>query len=100
MRDADELHEALLSLIVVPAGEAELFQELVDANRATTLATAGCRFWVAAERVELVRRVYPNATLNPHTATASMRKIPESPERCAAEILRGWFECSGPKTAD
>ncbi len=28
-----------------------------------------------------------------------MRPIPETPERCAAEILRGWFECSGPKRA-
>src|SRR5205823_6783348 len=49
MRDADELHEALLSFIIMPAGEPQLFQELVDANRATTLTTAGRRFWVAAE---------------------------------------------------
>jgi hypothetical protein len=27
------------------------------------------------------------------------RPIPESPEACAAEILRGWFECSGPLRA-
>jgi ATP-dependent Lhr-like helicase len=100
MRDADELHEALLSFIVMPAGMPELFRELVDANRATTLMTAGRAFCVAAERLELVRRVYPGATCDPEIAAAATRAVPESPERCAAEILRGWFECSGPKTAD
>jgi ATP-dependent helicase Lhr and Lhr-like helicase len=47
--------------------------------------------------VDLVRRAYPEAAVHPAiTAPPSVRGIPESPEACAAEILRGWFEVSGP----
>ena len=101
MRNADELHEALLGFGVLPPTDSPaLFVELVASNRATILRTAGREFWVAAERLELVRAVYPDSILDPEIPAASVRAIPESPERCAAEVLRGWFECSGPKTAD
>ncbi len=101
-RDADELHESLCGLSLMPADSqlAALFEQLVAANRAATLTTEGQHFWVPAERLDLVRRVYPQATLHPALdAPAATRAIPESPEHCAAEILRGWFECSGPVTA-
>jgi ATP-dependent Lhr-like helicase len=113
MRDADELHEALCGLCLLPAAPeyGQFFQELVAANRATTLHVrqAGSppestseeavrHFWTPAERLELVHRVYPTASIYPAIAApaAVSRDLPESPERCAAEILRGWFECSGP----
>jgi ATP-dependent Lhr-like helicase len=55
---------------------------------------------VPAERLDLVLRVYPQATFDPPIAQPpGGRAIPESPEACAAEILRGWFECSGPLRA-
>jgi len=100
MRDADELHEALLGLSLLPADPqlTPLFDQLAEARRAGAFASGP--FWVPAERLELVRRVYPDAVFNPAiTAPPSGRDIPDSPERCAAEILRGWFECSGPMTA-
>jgi ATP-dependent Lhr-like helicase len=102
MRDADEVHEALLGLSLLPADPAlaPLFDELAAARRAATLTAEGRDFWIPAERLDLVRRVYPHAPIRPAlTAPEGMRAIPESPERCAAEILRGWFECSGPVTA-
>ncbi len=146
MRDADELHEALLGFGVMPAdaggtyrsltvaapfrehgesagseprlvarpsessesprseprpsGSGSFFDELVADRRATSLHTGGRAFWVAAERVDLVRQVYPESVFDPPVAApAGMRPIPETQERCAAEILRGWFECSGPKRA-
>ncbi len=103
MRDADELHEALcgLSLVAGVGGEeAGFFAALVAANRATTLTVGGRDFWVAAERLDLVRRVYPHAAIYPViTAPLSTRGIPETLEGCATEILRGWFECSGPLRA-
>ena len=133
MRDADELHEALLGFGVMPAGdETALFERLVGDRRATrmfvgqTSRSAACleaglrpggtwtsragpefcptdhsSFWVAAERVELAARVYPDALFDPPiTAPETGRAIPETPERCAAEVLRGWLECSGPKRAE
>ena len=103
MRDADELHEALSSvgLLACTGGEAAgFYADLAAANRATTLHIAGREFWVPAERLELVLRAYPGAVADPPIAAPpAARAIPESQEGCAAEILRGWFECTGPRTA-
>jgi len=100
MRDADELHEALCDLTLMPVGTSGFFPDLVSAGRAATVTIAGREFWAPAERMGLVRRVYPQAAIEPPiVAPAGTRPIPESPEACAAEILRGWFECSGPLRA-
>ena len=59
VRDADELHDALLELGLVPedlgwgAGWGALFEELVAAKRAAHLRKGGRSFWIAAERVGL-----------------------------------------------
>ncbi|MGA8580368.1 MAG: DEAD/DEAH box helicase, partial [Bryobacteraceae bacterium] len=102
-RDAEELHEALCGWSLIPVGEVATlaeFETLAAARRATVLTTGGREFWVPAERLALVLRVYPNATFRPPIAPPQAgRAIPESPEACAAEILRGWFECSGPLRA-
>src|SRR5947207_13261403 len=88
MRDPDELHEALCSVGLLPTagGEAAaFFEQLAAANRAATLTTAGRDYWVAAERVDLVRRAYPGAIVHPAiSAPPIVRGIPESPEACAA----------------
>ena len=98
VRDADELHEALLTLITLPpVPEWEhLFTQLVDAGRAGTLSQAEARatFWTPAERVSIARAVHPGAVLTPAIHFAGQR--PETEEGCAAEILRGWFESGGP----
>jgi ATP-dependent Lhr-like helicase len=75
MRDADELHEALLTLIRMPAAPElqDLYAQLIAANRAVTLTFDGRDFWIAAERRD---------------------QSGETPE-----ILRGWFESSGPLRA-
>lgn len=103
IRDADELHEALCGLGILPAPSgvtAELFQQLADAGRATAVRTGGKEFWAAAERIELVRRAYPAVEMEPEvSAPEGSREFPEGREACAAEILRGWFEVSGPRTA-
>jgi ATP-dependent Lhr-like helicase len=100
VRSADELHEALCGFSLMPAGVSEWYQELAAAHRATTLTFDGRAFWVPAERLDLVRRVYPEALIDPPLiAPDTARAIPDSLEACAAEILRGWFECSGPVRA-
>jgi ATP-dependent Lhr-like helicase len=106
MRDPDELHEALcdLSMFPVPVGQVTdlptHFAALVAANRATTLTIDDRHFWVPAERLDLVRSVYPQSAIDPEIAApAGTRSLPGTPETAAAEILRGWFECSGPLRA-
>ncbi|HTP34125.1 MAG TPA: hypothetical protein VMJ75_18230 [Candidatus Acidoferrales bacterium] len=98
VRDADELHEALLSLVIVPARAewSALFAELAAARRATAMGG----FWIAAERLELVRRACPGAQFTPPIeAPAPSRELPQSREACVAEVLRGWFECTVPLRA-
>ena len=103
VRDADEFHEALcsLSLLACARGEgADFYPALAEARRATTVTIGGRDFWVPAERLNLVLRVYPDAEMHPAIAAPSgTRAIPETLEACTAEILRGWFECSGPLRA-
>ncbi len=80
VRDADELHDALSTLIVLPpvAQWSSWFDELSAQRRAMHVEG----FWTCAERAELARAAYDAA----------------SPNRAEAvtEILRGWLECSGP----
>jgi len=79
VRDADELHDALLTLITLPpASEWQTwFEELRGAGRA--LECGG--FWTATERLETARRAA------------------EGDEEAATAILRGWLESTVPVTA-
>jgi ATP-dependent Lhr-like helicase len=90
-----------LSVLPVMGGDAALlFAELASHRRASTLTVKEQAFWIAAECLELVRCVYGDAVVHPPIAAPpATRPVPETPERCAAEILRGWFECSGPRRA-
>lgn len=102
VRDPDELHEALLSLITVPPIPewAPFFAVLAEAGRAATLFAGGKSFWTPAERCRIALRVQPDGRLEPPIeGVLPPRGIPESEESCAAEILRGWFECGGPYRA-
>src|SRR5579871_2125956 len=102
MRDPDELHEALCDLSLMPP-DAEVslhFAALVESRRATTYTIEDRPFWVPAERLEIVRRAFPQGIMDPAIEPPpGARTVPEAPEACAAEILRGWFECSGPLRA-
>ncbi|HMD48533.1 MAG TPA: DEAD/DEAH box helicase, partial [Bryobacteraceae bacterium] len=75
VRDADELHDALLSLIALPPVHEwqELFLQLTNTGRASVIERGGKRFWVATERLHV---------LNDVLAT-----------------VRGWMESLGPVTA-
>jgi ATP-dependent Lhr-like helicase len=83
VRDADELHDALATLIVLPpvAKWGEWFDELIAARRAMTIDG----FWTCAERVELAAAAY-------HGDDIAAR------DEAVTEIVRGWLECSGPAT--
>ncbi|MGH9657475.1 MAG: DEAD/DEAH box helicase, partial [Bryobacteraceae bacterium] len=79
VRDPDELHDALLTLIALrPVGEWQLhFDALALARRVTSLHG----FWVAAERQDIARALYESAG-----------------EEAAASAVRGWLESTGPMT--
>jgi ATP-dependent Lhr-like helicase len=74
VRNADELHDALLTLIVLPPVEewAAWFAELVAAGRAAVLVRQGGEFWAATEKKHLSEDAFV--------------------------VLRGWMESCGPRT--
>jgi ATP-dependent helicase Lhr and Lhr-like helicase len=99
VRDADELHDALLTLAVVPPVEAwqEWFEKLVEQRRTTTLHAGNTTLWTAAERLALARVAYPDAAADPDIAAIDRAiPLPETREAAFAEILRGWLESTGP----
>ena len=110
IRDKDELHDALLSLGVLPpaaipdgyatSDQDEMehwFYELVGDGRATRLLHEGTQLgWVATECASLAKAAYPYAQLEPEGPGD-----PSGPEQIAHEdavlsIVRGWADCSGP----
>jgi ATP-dependent Lhr-like helicase len=102
VRDADELHDALLTLVALPPldGWRPFFEALGAERRATTAYAGEAAFWVCAERLELLRRVHPEAREEPAIeALAPSFALPETREAAVAEVLRGWLESSGPAAA-
>jgi ATP-dependent Lhr-like helicase len=106
IRDAEELHDALLQLGVVPldvdddvvpwaeALDAWLSQ-LASARRAGVALVGARRFAFAAERVPLVKAVFPEVALplEPLPGDAPMDR-----EGAARQVVRGWMEVLGPTT--
>ena len=99
VRDAEELHDALLTLIVVPPVREweEFFMTLRESRRATVLSAGGANFWVAAERLKSARLLYPDSTIAPDIDDYD-RTPTSDQESAATETLRGWLESSGPQT--
>ncbi|HEY4666095.1 MAG TPA: DEAD/DEAH box helicase [Anaerolineales bacterium] len=110
VRDPDELHDALLNLVIMPleeaAGWSELAERLVDSGRAirATWSVGGAdrAAWVAAERIVLLREVIPSIRFEPEIQIPD----PNPRERGWIErgevprlIVQGWLECIGPTTA-
>ena len=107
VRDADELHDTLSSLVLAPWPEVEAAgwtapaAELVAARRATWASDGAWRALVAAERVALVRRLVPAAQFEPEPVEVAAPRGEEPTEEDARRaVAGGWLECTGPITAD
>ncbi|MBV9296852.1 MAG: DEAD/DEAH box helicase, partial [Acidobacteriaceae bacterium] len=94
-RDADELHDALLTVIrlpPVPEWQA-FFDELAATGRVSTVTRAGADFWVATERIDIADE--PAAvvsgwmeSIGPTTVGSLAEKLAFSPEEIEAALLR------------
>ncbi len=109
LRDVDEIHDALLSMALIPEKElkdqlAEL-QALELEHRAVRVALKERGFWAAAERAELVYRAFPDARFDPQIEPAQRQKNAwdkdrdRDSEEALAEILRYRLDSTGPTTA-
>jgi len=97
-RDADELHDLLMTLFVMrPASEWRgWFDSLVVARRAAEICGPDGVLWCAAERSVVLAPLFPDwaAAASPVAGLKAME-----PETVAAEMLRGHLDVSGPCTA-
>jgi ATP-dependent Lhr-like helicase len=104
VRDADELHDVLLSRVLLPVDEASewrsFFDELAADRRATQIELAdGRAAWIPAERLPAVRTFLPDAPIDPPIeAPATVRHDWTSVDARIATI-RGLLETCGPTTA-
>src|ERR1051326_4177539 len=112
----DELHDALMQLGFITLAEAQrndwqtLFDELVRERRAAVLRpqvseeissvnAGGADLWIAAERLNQIRAIHPNASLTPKieppSSYANEKWIFED---ALVEVLRGRLDALGPVT--
>jgi len=122
VRDADELHDVLHTLVMMPvpdssqfsvlssqATEAQIthhwrgfFDRLQHENRAVVATTAGKQYWVAAERGEYFRAMHP---VEPHQKTSLEEgEQEEAASRVSSDdallaAVQGWITHLGPTTA-
>ena len=117
VRDADELHDALLTLGVVPLDELAArtnstsreallgwLEELARAGRTMRVnPSESATLWLAAEHAGLAAAAYPHAALqgkarllSPSTPTGGNETDRED---AILHLVRGWAETSGPFTA-
>jgi ATP-dependent Lhr-like helicase len=106
-RDADELHDALLTagFLLDTEVETEMCTALVQLGRVTRVmfseTAAGTAVWVATERVPELLAIHPAAGLEPVvTPPASRTARSWSREEALVEVLRGRMAIAGPTTAD
>jgi ATP-dependent helicase Lhr and Lhr-like helicase len=97
-RDADELHDLLMTLFVVrPDPEWQpWFDSLAAAGRAVEICGPDGVLWCCAERSVVLAPLFPDwaAVASPVPGLKEME-----PEAVAAEMLRGHLDVSGPCTA-
>jgi len=89
VRDADELHDALLTLLWIPEGIATAWhqhmQELQQTGRAQQISIASTRGWVATEKMQ--------------DSGAEFLQTP-LPSTLVRSIVQGWMESIGPTRVD
>jgi ATP-dependent Lhr-like helicase len=106
-RDADELHDALLTAGFLTAAEARtvpdgLVLALMRTRRATELRVRNLAFGIlaAAERLPELRAVHPEATLDPAIEAPPTRAACVwTRDAAIVELLRGRVGIAGPTTA-
>jgi ATP-dependent Lhr-like helicase len=108
VRSADELHDLLLGICLLPvelrADWSPLADELIARRRATvarwTTSRGVLHAFVAAERSDLIRRCVPEISLTPPLEMPlGFVETVATEEEALRKIVQGWLEVMGPITA-
>ncbi|MYB23449.1 MAG: DEAD/DEAH box helicase [Chloroflexi bacterium] len=117
IRDADELHELLHSVVAwresaralwregaLPALDPAMLAELREsgrAARATRPDDADGAVWFAAEHLESIRQLFPDHAVEPgFSVPESALALPDDREDARLKLVRGHLEISGPITPE
>lgn len=104
VRDRDELHDALLTLLWLPEESAGAWRDfmpaLFDEGRVVRATAGGHSSWVATERVPVLRSALPEAVFDIRNAPqAGLEPAGLSREDAILAVVRGWMENTGPVRA-
>ena len=117
VRDAEELHDSLLTFVALPAfapsnssknrlgakldeslaAWSPLFDELAAQRRAGLARVDNQTYWVAAESVPAFTKIFPAAKFDSPLPTLPSREL--SREDALLSSVTGWISHSGPVTA-
>jgi ATP-dependent helicase Lhr and Lhr-like helicase len=116
VRDADELHDVLHTLIALPeaipvhggTGGSPTqnyattqwqhhFDRLLEQGRAARTECAGTNYWVAAERAKIFSLLFPEAKFD--RAVADIQTTLPSQDDAMLSLVTGWMTHIGPTTA-
>jgi ATP-dependent Lhr-like helicase len=109
VRNADELHDALLSLVLLPAAEGQPWRHWFDQLQRDGRALAARRsladdgrydeFWLAAECWPTVRTACPDLVPAAAPALPPELDVAPQPHDAVRAIVRGRMEVAGPTSA-
>ena len=105
VRDADELHDVLHTLVALPEVRVDFgsgqwkfyFDRLVAEGRAASAVSGGRLYWVAAERAKTFSVLFPEARFEPKL-TEVEGTVP-SREDALLTLVTGWMSHLGPTRA-
>ena len=105
VRDSDELHDVLHTLVALPEAIAVsndgqwrfYFDRLVDEGRASCALCNGLKHWVAAERVKTFSAIFPEAEFE--KAAVELEGSVANREDALLTLVTGWMGHLGPITA-
>ncbi len=105
VRDADELHDALLGRMLLPVSEGtdwrtEYFQLETEGRATTVTFPDGRAAWVATERLPAVQTAFRDITIEPPVTVPESVRHDWSSVDARVAIVRGLLETSGPITVE
>ncbi len=104
LRDPDDLHDLLQTLILYPAPApdasqlTEWMRQLVESRRAVSAFVGGREFWVASEKAKDFRSIYVDVSFVPEPPQLSTNT--PTPEAILDHALLGWMQLTGPLTSE
>ena len=121
VRDAEELHDALLTLIALPAhanSDASVsdqlhnkvsesaaawnpfFEQLAQGHRVARAHVGSETYWVSAERISKFAQIFPSATFEDSAVPIFESPAASNREDTLHAFVTGWITHSGPITAN